>query len=78
MAVAVSASCDIAAGKWPMEQSCNTGTGSWQYNLDFRGSEGVRAHSQCGYQEEEYSYSDGGGLASKGGPGTVSSSDPGI
>ncbi|EEC08661.1 hypothetical protein IscW_ISCW005914 [Ixodes scapularis] len=53
---------------------------SWQYNLDFRGSEMGRAHSQCGYQEEEYSYSDGGGgaLSSKGGPGTVSSSDPGI
>lgn len=51
-----------------------------KYNLDFRGSEMGRAHSQCGYQEEEYSYSDGGGgaLSSKGGPGTVSSSDPGI
>ncbi|XP_054933389.1 alpha-catulin isoform X2 [Dermacentor andersoni] len=52
-----------------------------KYNLDFRGSESGRAHSQCGYQDEEYSYSDGGGstgFGSKGGPGTVSSSDPGI
>ncbi|KAL3215289.1 hypothetical protein MRX96_006560 [Rhipicephalus microplus] len=52
-----------------------------KYNLDFRGSEGGRAHSQCGYQDEEYSYSDGGGstgFGSKGGPGAVSSSDPGI
>lgn len=54
-----------------------------KYNLDFRGVEGGRAHSQCGYQEEtEYSYSDGGGggsgFSSKGGPSAVSSSDPGI